>query len=67
MKRPAKLRLRDGIKWTGHVKVYPPNTNRQYLVKFDARDRGGGQVYDQYMFTRDLVIDWTGVDPVTLP
>ena len=63
--RPTKLKLRDGIKWTGHVKVFPADGKGRYFVKFDARDSGGGQVYDQYSFTRELVIDWTGFDPVT--
>ncbi len=64
MKLPAKLKLRDGIKWTGHITVNPPDGLGMYPVRFDARDSGGGMVYDIYMFTRDLVIDWTGVDPL---
>lgn len=62
MKKTVRLKLKDGIKWTGHMRVTCVGTDR-YIVKFDARDSGGGMVYDQYEFTRDLVIDWTGVDP----
>lgn len=58
---PMTLKLKDGLEWTGKIRVEAPGDGK-YLVCFDAQDANGTFIYDRHLFTRELILDWTGVD-----
>lgn len=64
--KPRKLRIRDGARWTGHIKVLQRLDDGRFVVDFDAEsphaDEQERYVLDRAVLTAAQIREWTGVD-----
>jgi hypothetical protein len=62
MKLPVVLKLKEGLEWTGSLKVLQKQGG-MYAVAFDAYAPASSQhIYDRYAMTSEIIEGWTGVN-----
>lgn len=65
-RRPYELKLLDGLKWFGKLRLHERGADGRYFVAFDAEIRNpapgtfGVIVYDQGWMTAEQLKAWTG-------